>query len=184
MDHGQEKQVVRTVFRDRPTNTNPRPQPTTQPVTQPVQPAQPTVATPAQPAVTTPVTPVAAQIEPREPRQPVEQRQPATHHQTYERPISRPHHEKERPAVVTPVKEKDPAPQVEQTGFVLIKSAPPFAALTINGKPQGETPMNAFLEVPVGKCHVEIVHRLSPPFDTVINVSPGFRREFKFKLDR
>lgn len=71
-----------------------------------------------------------------------------------------------------------------QTGFVLIKSAPPFAALTINGKPQGETPMNAYLEVPVGKCHVEIVHRLSPPFDTVINVTPGFRREFKFKLDR
>jgi serine/threonine protein kinase len=75
-------------------------------------------------------------------------------------------------------------PEEPQTGFVLIKSAPPFAALTINGKPQGETPMNAFLEVPVGKCHVEIVHRLSPPFDTTINITPGFRREFKFKLDR
>jgi serine/threonine protein kinase len=74
--------------------------------------------------------------------------------------------------------------ETSQTGFVLIKSAPPFAALTINGKPQGETPMNAYLEVPVGKCHVEIVHRLSPPFDTVINVTPGYRREFKFKLDR
>lgn len=74
--------------------------------------------------------------------------------------------------------------EASQTGFVLIKSAPPFAALTINGKPQGETPMNAYLEVPVGKCHVEIVHRLSPPFDTVINVTPGYRREFKFKLDR
>ncbi len=71
-----------------------------------------------------------------------------------------------------------------QTGFVLVKSAPPFAALTINGKPQGETPMNAFLEVPVGKCHIEIVHRLSPPFDTVLNITPGFHREFKFKLDR
>ncbi len=75
-------------------------------------------------------------------------------------------------------------PPTEQTGFVLIKSAPPFAALTINGKPQGETPMNAYLEVPVGKCHVEIVHRLSPPFDTMITVTLGFRREFKFKLDR
>ncbi len=72
----------------------------------------------------------------------------------------------------------------EATGFVLIKSAPPFAALTINGKPQGETPMNAFLEVPIGKCHVEIVHRLSPPFDTIINITAGFRREFKFKLER
>jgi len=82
--------------------------------------------------------------------------------------------------IPTPVHEPEPA----QTGFVLIKSAPPFAALTINGKPQGETPMNAYLEVPVGKCHIEIVHRLSPPFDTTIMVSPGFRREFKFKLDR
>jgi hypothetical protein len=44
--------------------------------------------------------------------------------------------------------------------------------------------MNAYLEVPVGPCHVEIVHRLSPPFDTIIKVTPGFRREFKFKLDR
>ncbi|MEO6097724.1 MAG: serine/threonine-protein kinase [Fibrobacteria bacterium] len=78
---------------------------------------------------------------------------------------------------------KEPT-EAAQTGFVLIKSAPPFAALTINGKPQGETPMNAFLEVPIGKCHVEIVHRLSPPFDTVIMVTPGFRRDFKFKLDR
>jgi serine/threonine protein kinase len=85
------------------------------------------------------------------------------------------------------IKPQQPNPsnsESSQTGFVLIKSAPPFAALTINGKPQGETPMNAYLEVPVGKCHVEIVHRLSPPFDTVINVTPGYRREFKFKLDR
>jgi serine/threonine-protein kinase len=87
-----------------------------------------------------------------------------------------------RPAPVP--KAPQDAPEAGQTGFVLIKSAPPFAALTINGKPQGETPMNAFLEVPVGKCHVEIVHRLSPPFDTTIIITPGFRREFKFKLDR
>ncbi|HKP97413.1 MAG TPA: protein kinase [Fibrobacteria bacterium] len=96
-----------------------------------------------------------------------------------------------RPVPHHPVPEKNPLPkpapepqETAQTGFVLIKSAPPFAALTINGKPQGETPMNAYLEVPVGNCHVEIVHRLSPPFDTVIRVTPGFRREFKFKLDR
>lgn len=75
-------------------------------------------------------------------------------------------------------------PPVEATGFILIKSAPPFAALTVNGKPQGETPMNAYLEVPVGKCQIEIVHRLSPPFDTVLTITPGFRREYKFKLDR
>ncbi len=87
-----------------------------------------------------------------------------------------------RPQPAPVVNETQPA--AEQTGFVLIKSAPPFAALTINGKPQGETPMSAFLEVPLGKCHVEIVHRLSPPFDTTIMITPGFRREFKFKLDR
>ena len=89
-----------------------------------------------------------------------------------------------KPSDPRPGTSVQPAAGSEATGFVLIKSAPPFAALTINGKPQGETPMNAFLEVPVGKCRVEIVHRLSPPFDTVINITAGFRREFKFKLDR
>ncbi|MEO7424631.1 MAG: hypothetical protein ABI036_05545, partial [Fibrobacteria bacterium] len=92
-------------------------------------------------------------------------------------------HTPRQPDAVIPQPVKEPV-ELPQTGFVLIKSAPPFAALTINGKPQGETPMNAYLEVPVGNCHVEIVHRLSPPFDTVIKVTPGYRREFKFKLDR
>jgi serine/threonine protein kinase len=106
----------------------------------------------------------------------------------------RPHHlEPHHPVSHLPPPQSHPAPVATpphdapaepQTGFVLIKSAPPFAALTINGKPQGETPMNAYLEVPVGKCHIEIVHRLSPPFDTTLTVTPGFRREFKFKLDR
>jgi hypothetical protein len=106
----------------------------------------------------------------------------------------RPHHiEPHHPVSHLPPPQSHPAPVATpahdapaepQTGFVLIKSAPPFAALTINGKPQGETPMNAYLEVPVGKCHIEIVHRLSPPFDTTLMVTPGFRREFKFKLDR
>ena len=118
---------------------------------------------------------------------------------TVTRPIAPEHHHESisaqpRPLPhITKTQETHPGPAVaqpkeipaaEQTGFVLIKSAPPFAALTINGKPQGETPMNAYLEVPVGKCHVEIVHRLSPPFDTMITVTAGFRREFKFKLDR
>ncbi len=101
--------------------------------------------------------------------------------------IERPHpipHPAPHPAPHHPEPLPVPQPEAAQTGFVLIKSAPPFAALTINGKPQGETPMNAYLEVPVGNCHVEIVHRLSPPFDTVIKVTPGYRREFKFKLDR
>jgi hypothetical protein len=76
--------------------------------------------------------------------------------------------------VTNPVDKEPVGKADDQTGFVLVKSAPPFAALTINGKPQGETPMNAFLEVPVGKCHI----------DTTLNITPGFRREFKFKLDR
>jgi hypothetical protein len=100
--------------------------------------------------------------------------------------------ERERPVIKrppppdpTPVTTTPKAPEaLPQVGMLLIKSAPPFAALTINGKPQGETPMSAFIEVPVGKCHIEIVHRLSPPFDTVLNITPGFRREFKFKLER
>jgi serine/threonine protein kinase len=94
-----------------------------------------------------------------------------------------PIHRPESQPLPTPNPPHD-SPVAPQTGFVLIKSAPPFAALTINGKPQGETPMNAYLEVPVGKCHIEIVHRLSPPFDTTLTITPGFRREFKFKLDR
>ena len=108
------------------------------------------------------------------PKNQVQDRPPVVHN-----PVKR---VETRPQSVVPVA-KDPV-ETAQTGFVLIKSAPPFAALTINGKPQGETPMNAYLEVPVGKCHVEIVHRLSPPFDTIITVTPGYRREFKFKLDR
>jgi hypothetical protein len=95
----------------------------------------------------------------------------------------------QRPPRPRPAAAETPAPAGEQAeasrmGFVLIKSAPPFAALTINGRPQGETPMSSWLEVPAGKCHIEIVHRLTPPFDTVISVSPGTRQEFKFKLDR
>ncbi len=81
------------------------------------------------------------------------------------------------------VPDDDPILTSGQTGFVMVKSAPPFAALTVNGRPQGETPMANYLEVPVGKCHIEIIHRLHPPFDTTVNVTPGFRREFKFKLD-
>ena len=76
------------------------------------------------------------------------------------------------------------AQKVPMTGTILIRSAPPFAAITINGKPQGETPMNSPLEVPVGRCHIEIVHRLTPPFDTTITITPGSKQDFKFKLDR
>ena len=77
-----------------------------------------------------------------------------------------------------------PVADLPRTGSVLIKSAPPFAALTINGKPAGETPMSSPMEVPAGRSPCQIVHRLTPPFDTVITVSPGSRQEFKFKLDR
>ncbi len=95
--------------------------------------------------------------------------------------LDRERRERERLATTKTPGTTSPA---EATGYILVKSAPPFAALTVNGKPQGETPMNAYLEVPVGKCHIEIVHRLSPPFDTVLTITPGFRREYKFKLDR
>ena len=147
-----------------------KPQPIAQPTPDPVPVTQPVVTQPTPdptPVATRPVTPNPAYTATTRPTRP-----------EFQRPTP------SRPTV--PVASPTPTPQPEagQTGFVLIKSAPPFAALTINGKPQGETPMNAYLEVPVGNCHVEIVHRLSPPFDTTIKVTPGFRREFKFKLDR
>ncbi len=71
-----------------------------------------------------------------------------------------------------------------QPGAVLIESAPPFAAINVDGKAEGETPMKTWLELPPGKHHLELVHRLAPPFDTDIVVSPGSRRKFKFKLER
>jgi hypothetical protein len=166
MDHGGEKAVAKNYTRPVEKPPEPaRPQPVTTPVATVPDP-QPAVATPAPTAVA--VAPVAEPVH------------PVVHH-VAEHPHVKLHNPETHTAMTAPP--KDPTP-VEQTGFVLIKSAPPFAALTINGKPQGETPMNAFLEVPVGKCHIEIVHRLSPPFDTTITVTPGYRREFKFKLDR
>lgn len=158
-------------------NSNPNPTPAANPAPQPTVTATATAtATPDPGATLASTTPVA---------------RPVPDRRTVEVPARRPVSRPERTPVNRPPKPpenlaeppKVPEPS-EQTGFILIKSAPPFAALTINGKPQGETPMNAFLEVPVGKCHIEIVHRLSPPFDTVLNVTPGFRREYKFKLDR
>lgn len=147
--------------------------------------AQPTPQPPPQPVATPEPTPVPEPVPTATPR-PVPTPNPYLGNNN--RPRPRPQ-EEIRP--VTPRPDPRPTatptpvqPEPGQTGFVLIKSAPPFAALTINGKPQGETPMNAYLEVPVGNCHVEIVHRLSPPFDTTIKITPGFRREFKFKLDR
>ena len=71
-----------------------------------------------------------------------------------------------------------------QAGFILIKSAPPFAAIIINGKPAGDTPMNDYMEVPLGKCHVEVISRVFPPFDTMLTITPGFHQEFKFILNR
>ncbi len=143
-------------------------------------PVTPTVTTqPAQPnnqayAAQRPV--VTASPERKPPREPsrYERPKPVYTKPEIETPLAKP--------FVKPVTE--PVTAAASTGTILVKSAPPFAALTINGKPQGETPMNAWLDVPVGKCHIEIVHRLTPPFDTTITVTPGSRQEFKFKLDR
>jgi len=85
--------------------------------------------------------------------------------------------------IVRPVVSPAPAP-LGKTGFLMIKSAPPFAAIAVNGRPEGETPMSSWLEVPAGKYHIEIIHRLTPPFDTMVTVTPGSRQEFKFKLER
>ena len=71
-----------------------------------------------------------------------------------------------------------------RNGYLMVQSAPPFAAININGKPEGETPMKSWLELPPGKYHVELLHRIAPPFDTDITVGPGAHLKFKFKLER
>ena len=69
------------------------------------------------------------------------------------------------------------------TGFVLIKSSPPFASITVNGAPKGETPMKDWAEVPTGKCRIVLVHRTAPSFDTTLTITAGSRQQFKFKLE-
>jgi hypothetical protein len=144
--------------------------------------AKPPTPAPADPLAAEPALQSIPRPSATEPRAAAQRPRTAVQPKTEPRPRAQP-----RPAAAPrPVKTPAPAPEpaAPKTGFILVKSAPPFAALTINGKPQGETPMSSWLEVPAGKCHIEIVHRLTPPFDTVITVSTAMRREFKFKLDR
>lgn len=176
------------------TETKSPPVAVVKPEVKPTHTASPASATQVNAALNSaPVTPTAAN--PSASSQAYAAQTPVQSAPVESRPVATPRYERPRPTTPRPEVEKplvkplvkpviEPTTAPPSTGALLVKSAPPFAALTINGKPQGETPMNAWLEVPVGKCHIEIVHRLTPPFDTTITVTPGSRQEFKFKLDR
>jgi PEGA domain len=83
-----------------------------------------------------------------------------------------------QPAVVV-VKSCECPPQ--GLGFVRIHSAPPFASVYVNGKAEGETPLE-YLSIPAGKAHIELIHRQFGPSDTVIEVRPGQKIDLKMHL--
>ncbi len=85
--------------------------------------------------------------------------------------------------VKTP-KQADPPPAEKKMAYINISSAPPFAAVHINGRRAGETPMTGYFEVPPGNSRIELIHRLHPPFDTTVRLEPGARASYKFKLSR
>lgn len=83
-----------------------------------------------------------------------------------------------QPAVVV-VKSCECPPQ--GLGFVRIHSAPPFASVYVNGKAEGETPLE-YLSIPAGQAHIELIHRQFGPSDTTIEVRPGQKIELKMHL--
>jgi PEGA domain len=83
-----------------------------------------------------------------------------------------------QPAVVV-VKSCECPPQ--GLGFVRIHSAPPFASVYINGKAEGETPLE-YLSIPAGKAHIELIHRQFGPADTVLDIRPGQKIDLKMHL--
>lgn|GEM_PF-4942728 len=68
-------------------------------------------------------------------------------------------------------------------GYLSIHSAPPFAAVFINGKSEGETPLENII-VPAGQAHIELIHRQFGPMDTVLQVSPGQKIDLKMHLNQ
>jgi len=66
-------------------------------------------------------------------------------------------------------------------GYVKINSAPPFASVSINGKPEGETPLEYFA-IPAGPVRIECVHRQFGPVDTIIQVKPGQKIDLKIRF--
>jgi hypothetical protein len=85
-----------------------------------------------------------------------------------------------QPQVVV-VKNCDCPPQ--GIGFVRINSAPPFASVYVNGKPEGETPLE-YLSIPAGQAHIELIHRQFGPTDTTIQIHPGEKIDLKMHLSQ
>ncbi len=81
-------------------------------------------------------------------------------------------------------KQPDPPSEEKKMAFIMVTSAPPFAAVHINGRPAGETPMTGYFEVSPGRSRIELIHRLHPPFDTTVHMQPGARTILRFRLSR
>lgn len=81
----------------------------------------------------------------------------------------------QQPTVIV-VKETTACPE-EGIAFLKVRSAPPFATVQANGKTIGETPIDGYVQLPAGKVHLEIIHRLYKPIDTLVYLSPTERRE-------
>ncbi len=119
---------------------------------------------------------------PEEPPKPEARPEPLAAERPIHRPIKIHPVRPAEPQIQRPPAE--PVASAPKTGWIWLKSAPPFASITINGKAEGETPMSSYLEVPAGPCHIELVHRLAPPMDTTITVAPGTHGVYKFMLER
>lgn len=66
-------------------------------------------------------------------------------------------------------------------GFVKINSAPPFASVYVNGKPEGETPLE-YLSIPAGTAKIEVIHRQFGPSDTTLVLKPGQKVDLKIRF--
>lgn len=77
----------------------------------------------------------------------------------------------------------DSVPPAGRTCFLLVKSKPAFAELRINGRVQGETPMNAYVELLAGKVKLELVHRTVEPYETTFVVEAGERRSIRVDME-
>jgi hypothetical protein len=83
--------------------------------------------------------------------------------------------QQQQPTVIV-VKEAATCPE-EGLSFLKVRSAPPFATVQANGKTIGETPIDGYVQLPAGKIHLEVIHRLYKPIDTLIYLSPTERKE-------
>ncbi len=78
--------------------------------------------------------------------------------------------------------EPTPSSQPALPAQLKVISAPPFAAIIVNGNPWGETPMTQYRQVEPGKYRIELLHRHYAPVDTTIIIKSGASKTIKFIL--